>query len=222
MVAYLRSCYSTTAWCYNADGTLSSFDIVYSWARDDALPVAQHHRYDSSNWTRGIAYPDKVGEVIANPRVWQNGQRPLGLTGTVPCGTDWLTAPTRTATPEPDNAYGQPLCCPLPAECQQRSTLTPPQIRMGDVGSFVNLVNLGGTKWGDHALGPGQRFGLRQFGTCHGSPAALGVLWGGAPLYALASTAVCDYCPAPYTLGRWVFPPSDPFNPGTVFWLKTH
>jgi hypothetical protein len=109
--------YSTYIYSFDpVSGLLVPAAITWFDAPTGAMQPNLHHQYASANWTRGIAYPDQVGEILADPRPWSAGATPAGLVGTNYCGADglWLGKMDRLTTPIPDNSYGQPSCCSVP------------------------------------------------------------------------------------------------------------
>lgn len=196
----LRSAYSTMMWGLDpATGLAVQWPVRWMRAPPGATPLGVHHQYASYNWTKGIAYPEQVGEVIGAARLWSNGRSAAGVLGTNHCGTAWTGPLTLLATPQPLNAFDQPTCCNAPpALCLPRVSACP-TIDLGDGRGpkpmvpffahcgYTDPVNPTYT-WAAVAVGP----------ACSGRPLRWRVR--------LDSTATGNQVVPPFALGRVALP----------------
>jgi hypothetical protein len=221
---FLRTAYSTTGYSFDpVSGMMVPFDMNWYRAGPLADPIGVHHQYASSRNTFPTAYPEQVGEVLSASKVYSKGIQPAGTEGVNHCGDSWTGQLERLTVPIPNNAFDQPACCFAPVQCQQFGGAAAKSAREGDVGPFQALHLVGGGKWVAYTGPGGPRLGFVQAGAglCHGQLPGQAVIVGAAPAYAVISTALCDYCPVPWRLGRWYFPLSDPNFPGTIVWVKS-
>lgn len=79
---FLRSAYSTSIYSFDpATGLNVPTTITWFRAPAGAAPIPIRHQYASYNWTKGISYPEEVGEIIGAPRPWSGGATPPGIVG---------------------------------------------------------------------------------------------------------------------------------------------
>lgn len=109
------------------------------------LPV--RHQYVSTNWYKGIAYPERVGEAIGVKHTWSNGAAVTGYNGLNYCGTQWTGNLVQLASPMPSHPDGSPACC------APRPTVPCSGCMEGSGWAFWNVNASGGT--GDFAPGNG-------------------------------------------------------------------
>lgn len=155
---YLRSAYSTNIWIHN--GTTNLFEkIPITWfkAPTNAIPLGVNHQYGSANWQRGTPFPEKVGEVLGDPRTYSKGSPVNGYFGLNHCGSDnlWTGQLNKLTTAMGNRPSGAPTCCSLGGNpcsfCSSgRMPLNATLILQGGTGDFAQfnnfwqLVNQGG------------------------------------------------------------------------------
>lgn len=188
------------------------FDVTWFKAPAGAQVAPQHHNYASYNWTRGIAYPDQVGEIITAARPWSNGATPAGLIGTNSCGASWTGELFRSLTPEASNNFDQPACCNAFSDCQPVFT-TPPTIDFGDGTGFHTMVPFVGLlTWRATCPDPAYWFVAgRVSPSCHGRPNQwkTNIVDAALPHPVLGGATLAALDPTHHT-GTWYVPLSSP------------
>jgi hypothetical protein len=115
---YLRSCYSTNMWVFNPQlGVFVQFTAKWFKAPVGAQVLPVRHQYRSNNWSKGIPYPEQIGEVIGHSVAWSNGAAVTGYNGLNYCGTQWTGILDRLHTPIPSHPDGSPACCTAVITC---------------------------------------------------------------------------------------------------------
>lgn len=113
---YLRSAYSTNIWIHNDTTNLfEKIPITWFKAPTNAIPLGVYHQYGSANWQRGTPFPDKVGEVLGDPRTYSKGSPVNGYFGLNHCGSDnlWSGQLSKLSVALPSRPTGVPSCCGL-------------------------------------------------------------------------------------------------------------
>jgi hypothetical protein len=135
---FLRSAYGTQFHFIDPD-TLEATTIAANWYRapSSAQALGVRHQYASANWTKGIPYPELVGEDLGAPRPWQNGRAPVGFTGTGHCGDQWTGPIVHLDTPLPLNQFDVPGCCPSAEICMPRFGLGARHVTLPTGATFL-------------------------------------------------------------------------------------
>lgn len=124
--------------------------IQWYWCPTGAQQLGVHHQYGSLNWTKGIAYPDEVGETIGGIRLYQKGITPI-VVGTNHCGSadQWMGIMHQRSTNQPINEHGVYACCADPGVVCSHcfggfGEVNMPVIGSGATGrfTFLNGTNL--------------------------------------------------------------------------------
>jgi hypothetical protein len=136
----LRSGYSTQVYAFDpSTGIMVPQTIQWQKCVAGAVRTLTHHQYDSLNYTKGVAYPDSVGEIIGAARTWQNGAPSAGQVGTNHVGADalWLGRLTALSSPLVESGYGLPAACNVPVLCMRYVVAAPLLTEQGVVRTMV-------------------------------------------------------------------------------------
>lgn len=80
---WIRTSYQTEVYSFDpATGTMVPQTIDWYKAAAGAQPIGVHHQYASSYYTKGISYPDQVGEIPTSPKLYRKGVYLPGALGT--------------------------------------------------------------------------------------------------------------------------------------------
>lgn len=137
---YLRSAYSTTIHAWDrATGEHVPAQITWFRAPSGALPLPVQHQYGSLNWSNRIAYPESVGEIIGDPRPYDKGATPNGLSGSQYCGTHWTGTLFRSSGPFDLTKWDQPSCCGDPSYCAPAAPLSVCRLAPSPSGAILTF-----------------------------------------------------------------------------------
>jgi hypothetical protein len=115
---YLRSCYTSRIWTFNTfTGVYTPVAIKWFKAPIGAQVLPVRHQYRSNIWSKGIPYPEKIGEIIEKPSGWSNGAPVAGYNGINYCGTQWTGVLNRLTHAIPSHPNGSPACCAVLPTC---------------------------------------------------------------------------------------------------------
>lgn len=214
---YLRSAYSTMVWAVDpASGLMTQTQIRWYRCAGGALPFPSVHRYASANWTRGVAYPEQVGEVIGAARPWSNASRNPAASGLGHCPGDYTAAPTLLTSPRPTNSFDMPACCPTPSGCEAWN-LGGITIDLGDGAGPRPMVHVNPSTWTLTLDAWATEGWMVKTGValCSGGRKRVGVFrTSGPPANPADQQLFLATSGNPLSAGSWYEPLSSPYSPG--------